>query len=57
MDHRLEPIDKLLPGLKDLENTETELDFALSLLDRRDPASLRWLAACAAVRADELDEA
>lgn len=54
MDKRLQDIATLITGV-DSENAEMELSFAIAALTENDPASLRWLAACCAVRAAELD--
>lgn len=59
MDHRLENIDKLLSTMPDEdEDMERELSFALGFArgGANEPDELRWLAACAAARAQELED-
>lgn len=53
MDDRLEAVDKLLAEMVD-RNAERELAFAILAVDHDDPATINWLAACAAARAAEI---
>jgi hypothetical protein len=59
MDSRLEAVDKLMDAVDEATSVvgeaERKLVFATLAVDPHDPATLYWLAACAAVRAAELD--
>lgn len=56
MDHRLERVDTLMAGVDEAPGSSAaEFSFAIRAIDENDPATLRWLAATAAVRADDLE--
>lgn len=57
MDNRLEAVDKLIAAMPESHDDERELAFAVLAVDHNDPATLNWLAACAAVRAAAVEKA
>lgn len=58
MDYRLESVDRLLAGDPPESTWEAELAFAIGFArgGANEPNELRWLAACAAARAQELED-
>ena len=54
MHYALEPIDVLVNHVP--LDTERELAFAIGAVDLNDAATIRWLAACASLEAQRLDE-
>lgn len=56
MDSRLSQVDRLLAGVDESGDVSRELSLAQKAVDYEDPPTLRWLAACAAAYAAEVEE-